>query len=191
MQADNISVGIDEVGRGSWAGPLVAAAVILVKPIAGLKDSKLLSKSQRERLFNQINEQALAVGIGLADVQTINNYGLTVAVSTAMSSALNKISRSYDEVIIDGNYNFLPKIKNVRVIPKADNLVPCVSAASIVAKVYRDKWMSKVAQQYPNYGFEKHVGYGTKQHADNLKTYGVCPEHRLSYKPIQAILLAS
>ena len=181
-------VGIDEVGRGSWAGPLVAAAVMLDKPIDGLKDSKLLSKSQREHFARLIIESGAIVGIGWCDVDTINNDGLTSAVTKAMSDALSKITAEYDEVVIDGSYNFLQNIKNVKVIPKADNLVPAVSAASIVAKVYRDKWMTELSKEFPAYGFEKHVGYGTKEHIEKLKANGPCSLHRVFYKPVKKLL---
>lgn len=105
-----------------------------------------------------------------------------------MSDALSKITAEYDEVVIDGNYNFLQNNKKVKVIPKADNLIPAVSAASIVAKVYRDNWMTELSKEFPQYGFENHVGYGTKEHMNKLKTNGPCSLHRVFYKPIQALM---
>lgn len=184
MPGGKIVVGIDEVGRGCLAGPLVAAAVILAAPIIGLDDSKKLNKSQRQRLAKEIYNNALAVGIGWTDVSDINRYKLTFAVSNAMRLALSKINIFFDEIIIDGNFNYLKDQKNVTTIVKADQTVPSVSAASIVAKVYRDEWMNKLAKKFPKYGFDKHVGYGTKQHLEMLELYGPCELHRLFYKPL-------
>lgn len=181
-------VGIDEVGRGCWAGPLVAGAVILDKPIDGLKDSKLLSKKERERLAIIINEKALAVGLGWVEAATIDAQGLNVATGLAMKQALDHIKLDYDQVIIDGNYNFLKdNPKSVSLI-KADQTIDAVSAASIIAKVARDQYMANQAAQYPNYGFEKHVGYGTKLHLERLKLYGVSSLHRRSFKPVSSLL---
>ncbi len=179
-------VGIDEAGRGCWAGPLVCAAVMLVKPLSGLSDSKLLSRVQRETLFEQILANAL-VGIGIIEAKEIDQSGLTVATQKAMQAALNQIGE-YEEVIIDGNYNYLSDNKKVRVMPKADLHVPVVSAASIIAKVTRDRLMFDAAKKFPQYQFDRHVGYGTKLHLELLKLHGVCELHRQSYKPIQALL---
>ena len=187
-------VGIDEVGRGCWAGPLVAGAVILRKPIAGLKDSKKLSKTERERLGKIIHEEALAVGLGWVWPADIDASGITTAVKTAMTEALQMIRIDYDEVIIDGNINYLSGIlgpscrAEITAVIKADDTVPAVSAASIVAKVARDNYMAEMAETYPGYGFEAHVGYGTAAHIAALQTLGVSGIHRLSYKPIRALL---
>jgi ribonuclease HII len=183
-----VVVGIDEVGRGCWAGPVVAGAVILAEPIAGLRDSKLLSKKQREALAIIIHDQALAVGLGWVDPATIDKQGLTKAVSLAMRQALAQITDAYDRVIIDGNYNFLPGNPKVQTIIKADDSVPAVSAASIVAKVARDKYMKEIAANYPDYGFERHVGYGTALHLQKLKLHGISNLHRRSFKPISALV---
>lgn len=184
-------VGIDEVGRGCWAGPLVAAAVLLKRPINGLTDSKLLSSMRREKLSKLIHDNAF-VGLGWVEPKVIDRIGLTAATSQAMSKALDQIVENYDEIIIDGHYNFLcarfDLAQKVRTMVKADSLIPAVSAASIVAKVARDDYMRQLASQFPAYQFEKHVGYGTKLHHDMLKLYGVCEQHRLSYKPIQALI---
>ena len=191
------TVGIDEVGRGCWAGPLVAGAVVLARPIPGLKDSKKLSKLQRERLAKIIQEQAVAIGLGWVWPADIDSGGITAAVKSAMQQALAAINTDYDQVIIDGNINYLSDIANLRgpssevkvtAVVKADDLFPCVSAASIVAKVARDQYMETVAAEYPGYGFEQHVGYGTALHIARLKTLGVTTIHRRSYKPIQALL---
>ena len=183
-----ITVGIDEVGRGCWAGPLVAGAVILGKPIAGLNDSKLLSKNQREQLNIEIQDKALAIGLGWVDATTIDKVGITAAVKMAMQQALDAIAIDYDEVIIDGNLNFLIENPKTQAIIKADGSIASVSAASIVAKVARDNYMAEIVKDYPDYGFEKHVGYGTALHQAQLKLYGVSDLHRRSFKPIKALL---
>lgn len=199
-----IVVGIDEVGRGCWAGPLVAGAVILGEPIPGLKDSKKLSKKQREILAVEIEIKALAIGLGWVWPDAIDISGITTAVKTAMAEALAAIQISYDEVIIDGNINYLaPKnvLKNdligpsykskIKAVVKADDLVPAVSAASIIAKVARDNYMAEMAEKFPLYGFEKHVGYGTAAHVAALQAHGICELHRKSYKPIKQYLVGS
>lgn len=181
-------VGIDEVGRGCWAGPLVAGAVVLRESIIGLKDSKKLSKAQREKLALQIHAEALGVGIGWVDAATIDAIGLTAAVKLAMEQALNQIDAEYDEIIIDGDLNFFPENVKAKAVIKADDSVPEVSAASIVAKVARDQYMANLVDHYPDYGFEKHVGYGTALHLERLKLHGICDLHRQSFKPIRALL---
>ena len=183
-----ITVGIDEVGRGCWAGPVVAGAVILNVPIEGLKDSKQLSKKKREELTIQINDLAKSFGLGWVDASVVDEVGITEAVKLAMQQALDQIEVDYDEVIIDGHLNFLPDNPKTRAVIKADDTVPSVSAASIVAKVARDNYMSDIAKDYPDYGFEKHVGYGTALHLERLKLHGVSNLHRRSFKPIKGML---
>lgn len=184
-------VGLDEVGRGCWAGPLVAGAVILSKPITGLKDSKKLTKLQREKLAIIINKEALAIGLGWVWPEAIDSGGITEAVKNAMQTALQQIKLPYQKVIIDGDFNFLPDISVAETLIKADDTVPCVSAASIIAKVARDQYMANMALEFPEYGFEKHVGYGTALHLEMLKLHGVTSLHRKSYKPIQSLIGAS
>lgn len=183
-----ITVGIDEVGRGCWAGPVVAGAVALDKPIEGLKDSKNLSKKKREELTIKIKAEAKAVGLGWVEASIVDEVGITEAVKLAMQQALDKINVNYDEVIIDGHLNFLADQPKTRALIKADDTEPSVSAASIVAKVARDNYMSEIAADYPDYGFEKHVGYGTALHLERLKLYGVSSLHRRSFKPIKGML---
>lgn len=187
-----VTVGIDEVGRGCWAGPLVAGAVILREPIAGLKDSKKLSKKQRENLAAIVEKEALVIGLGWVWPEEIDRDGLTVSVRRAMELALKQIEIPYDEIIVDGNINYLAEHAGSSALIKADDLVPAVSAASIMAKVARDTYMeTEAAQEYPFYGFEKHVGYGTKAHIEALGLYGPTKLHRMSYKPLQEFVLNS
>jgi ribonuclease HII len=178
-------VGIDEVGRGCWAGPVVAAAVVLGQPIAGLADSKVLSKKRRQELAEIIQKEALAYGIGWVDARTIDNRGITAAVKRAMELALEAIKIDYQTVIIDGHFNFLPENPKVRTLVKADALVPAVSAASIIAKVARDNYMAGLALQFPQYSFDSHVGYGTAAHVRALAEHGPCELHRMSFKPLK------
>lgn len=186
-----LTVGVDEVGRGCWAGPVVAGAVLLREPIPGLKDSKLLSKKRRDEMAIIIKKEALATGLGWVDAQTIDRVGITTAVKMAMEQALQQIEAAYDEVVIDGHLNFLAEVPKTRALIKADNLVPAVSAASILAKVARDDYMSEIATSYADYGFAQHVGYGTALHLERLKLHGVSDLHRQSFKPIKALLQLS
>jgi len=180
-----ILVGIDEVGRGCLAGPVVAGAVILHQPIDGLTDSKLLSKAKRQH-FSQLIHQTAAVGLGWVSAEELDAVGLTAAVRLAMQRAVDQLHSAFDEIIIDGSFNFLATEPRARTLIKADLTIPAVSAASIVAKVARDNWMSQIAAlEYPGYGFEKHVGYGTAVHMAALTNLGICKIHRKSFKPIQ------
>lgn len=184
-----ITVGIDEVGRGCWAGPLVAGAVILHEDISGLCDSKKLTKSQREVFDATIRGSSALIGLGWVLPEEIDTIGLSASVALAMQRALDELPDAYDEIIIDGNVNYLAENARTRTLIRADDIIPAVSAASIVAKVARDQWMATEATRlYPDYEFEKHVGYGTKQHIELLKLHGVTPIHRKSYKPIKALL---
>ncbi len=179
-------LGIDEVGRGCWAGPLVVGAVILDHDISGLKDSKLVKKSDRVILAQTICEKATFVGFGWVGPKELDDLGLTGASKLGIERAI-KNAPDPDEIIIDGNINFLPTNKKARSVIKADQKFPSVSAASIVAKVARDKYMSEISLEYPNYGFENHVGYGTAEHKAALAGLGVTDIHRQSYKPIKAL----
>jgi ribonuclease HII len=180
-------VGIDEVGRGCWAGPLVAGAVLLDVPILGLKDSKKLSKKQRERLDAEIRVSAKAYGIGWVSVAEVDELGLTKAVGLAMHRAMEQITDDYESMIIDGNINYFAENPKAVAVIAADNTVPAVSAASIIAKVARDKYMADVSATFPAYGFDKHVGYGTAAHIAALKLHGLTELHRLSFKPVAAL----
>lgn len=183
-----IVVGIDEVGRGCWAGPLVAGAVVLNSDIPGLNDSKVLSKKERERLAALIWAEAEAVGLGWVWPEAIDTSGISVAVKQAMTEALAAVTCDYDKVIVDGNINYFPANPKAEAVIRADGTIAAVGAASIVAKVARDTYMTEAANHYPGYGFEKHVGYGTAAHIASIERLGVCDIHRLSYKPIRAFL---
>ncbi len=166
----------------------MAGAVALSRPIAGLKDSKKLSPGQRQWLAAIITTQAAAYGLGWVSPQEVDTIGLTAAVKLAMERAMAEIRLPYDQLIVDGNYNFLVDLPGSQAMIRADDSVPAVSAASIIAKVARDTYMQQQAMHYPGYGFERHVGYGTAAHRAALATYGICDLHRRSYKPIQALL---
>jgi ribonuclease HII len=181
-------VGVDEVGRGCWAGPLVAGAVLLGEPIAGLKDSKKLSRLRRSRLDAEIRVHAVSYGLGWVSPMEIDEIGLTAAVRLAMQRATADIRMPYDEIIIDGNLNFLSDNPKSTCLIKADDTVPAVSAASIIAKVARDNYMIEMARLHPGYDFDKHVGYGTAAHIAALKELGVHKLHRRSFAPIKAML---
>lgn len=183
-------IGIDEVGRGCWAGPLVAAAVGFNSnpDIVGLTDSKLLSAKKRSEISLQIEQLTEHIGIGWVWPEEINKIGLTESVRLAMQRAFDQIEGLARKVVIDGSINYLPHVSNTEAVIKADGTVAAVSAASIIAKVARDTYMTQMAETYPEYAFEKHVGYGTKLHMTALETYGVTPLHRLNYKPVQRYL---
>lgn len=178
-------VGIDEVGRGPWAGPLVSAAVILNSDIDGLADSKALSALKRRELARVICQRAVTVGIGWVSPRELDGLGLTEGVRLSMRRAVGQLSTVFDEVIIDGSYNYLPDLP-ARCLVKADASVPVVSAASIIAKVARDSYMQHVALRFPDYGFESHVGYGTKVHRQAIEQFGLTPLHRRSFAPVTA-----
>jgi len=159
--------------------------VLLRRPIRGLRDSKKLTKLQRERLDIIIRRQALAIGLGWVTSEELDAGGLTAAVRLAMQRALEAIALPFEEIIIDGNYNFLAHDPRARPVIRADDTVPAVSAASIVAKVARDNFMIAAAGTHPGYGFETHVGYGTPAHAAALQAQGVCALHRRSFMPVR------
>lgn len=189
-----ITVGIDEVGRGCWAGPLVAGAVILPEhfsqengPIK-LRDSKKMSKKQRDAADAWLRKNGVVIGLGWVWPEEIDRIGITESVRMAMQRALDDITTDYDEVIIDGNINYFPANIKAKAVIKADDSVPAVSAASILAKVARDNYMTELAHEVPGYGFEKHVGYGTAAHILALTSLGVSAHHRRSYKPIKKLL---
>lgn len=181
-------LGIDEVGRGPWAGPLVVGAVVLGGvTIDGLTDSKKLSKKRREELNVVIREQAAGFGLGWVDAAELGEIGLSAALVLATKRAVEQVRVPYHEIIIDGTVNFLKGTSKggfVTTLPKADLLVPSVSAASIIAKVARDNYMTEQDAVYPGYHFKSHVGYGTAAHRAAIENLGVTPLHRLSFAPL-------
>ena len=186
---NNMILGIDEVGRGPWAGPLVIGAVVLGgEPIEGLTDSKKLSKKRREQLDIEIREKASGFGLGWVSPAEIDEIGLSAALKLATIRAVEQVKAPYHEIIIDGTVNFLSetnKGRYVTTMKKADLLVPSVSAASIIAKVARDNYMTAQDEAYPGYGFSSHVGYGTAAHITAIDNLGVTPLHRLSFGPLK------
>jgi ribonuclease HII len=177
-------IGIDEVGRGAWAGPLVVGAVLLGgAQIEGLTDSKKLTRIQREALDLEIRKAALGIGLGWVSAHHIDQIGLSSALKLASRRAIAHIRHDYNEIIIDGTIRLIEDPR-VTLMKKADLLVPSVSAASVVAKVARDKYMRYVDSIFPGYKFMSHVGYGTLAHREAIKEHGVTPLHRLSYTPL-------
>lgn len=181
-------LGIDEVGRGPWAGPLVVGAVVLGGvQIDGLTDSKKLSKKRREALDILIREQAAGYGLGWVPADELDRIGLSAALRLATRRAVEQVTVPYHEIIIDGTINFLSdttKGQYVTTLPKADLLIPSVSAASIIAKVARDNYMTAQDELYPGYGFGGHAGYGVAKHRAAIEAQGVTPLHRLSFAPL-------
>lgn len=188
-------LGIDEAGRGPWAGPLVVGAVVLGgAEIDGLTDSKKLTKKRREQLEVEIYDRACGWGLGWVSAKELDDIGMSAALRLATIRAVQMVACRYDEIIIDGTINFLAETGKgayVKTMPKADLLVPSVSAASIIAKVARDRYMTEIGEQYPDYGFASHVGYGTAKHRAAIERCGVTPEHRLSFAPLQKYQTAS
>ncbi len=181
--------GVDEAGRGPLAGPVVAAAVILdpLKSIDGLRDSKKLSEKKREKLFELICDKALCYAIGHATVGEIDSINILQASLLAMTRAVESLSTRPELVLIDGNK--CPDLSlPCRAIVGGDDLIEAISAASILAKVTRDKEMLSMDTLYPQYGFARHKGYPTKLHLEALKIHGASREHRVSFAPVQRVL---
>ena len=193
--------GLDEAGRGPLAGPVIAAAVGFdfknketeTKKLAeiGVKDSKQISANKREKMFATLMQE-FPIGIGMADVSTIDSINILQATFLAMKRALTNLKRYAGEqpefLILDGNQTIPNLSLRQKAIPKADEFVPLVSAASIIAKVTRDQLIIKLAKKYPAYGFERHKGYGTKEHMAALARHGPCPIHRRSFRPVKRAL---
>ena len=181
--------GVDEVGRGPLAGAVVAAAVILdpSRPIDGLADSKVLSEGRREELFALITERALAWAVGRAEVEEIDRINILQASLQAMARAVEELVPLPDHVLVDGNC--CPRLCcPVDFVIGGDATVPAISAASIVAKVLRDREMIRLEAAYPGYGFASHKGYGTKQHLAALERLGPTPIHRRTFAPVRRLL---
>ncbi len=181
--------GVDEAGRGPLAGPVVAAAVILddTQPIAGLADSKALTALRRERLFDEIRAKALCCSIAQASVQEIDTLNILQATMLAMQRAVEGLRLKPVKVLVDGN-----RLPTLGVLSEAivggDSRVAAISAASILAKVHRDRLCAALHEEYPHYGFAGHKGYGTPEHLQALREHGACPEHRRSFAPVAAAI---
>ena len=181
-QGYSLLCGVDEAGRGPLAGPVCAAAVILPAglEIPGLNDSKKLSEKQREALFEPIKAAAKAYGIAFATVEEIENLNILNATFLAMNRAISQLSPQPELALIDGNRNTGITVPS-RCVVKGDSRCADIAAASVLAKVSRDRYMLEMAEKYPEYGFERHKGYGTKAHYDAIREYGPCPIHRPSF----------
>ena len=187
--APGLMAGVDEAGRGPLAGPVVAAAVILddLNPIVGLADSKKLTALRRERLFDEIRAKALCCSISEATVEEIDTLNILQATLLAMRRAVEGLRLKPTKVLVDGNR--LPVLDVLaEAIVKGDSKVQAISAASILAKVHRDRWCQELHQQYPQYGFDGHKGYGTAAHLKALKEHGATPWHRKSFAPVAEVL---
>ena len=180
--------GVDEVGRGPLAGPVVAAAVILPKlcKIKGLNDSKKIPKSKHEAIYNQVMKEAVAVGTGMKDNYVIDDVNIYEATKLAMIEAIEKLNPQPEHLLIDAMNLDLP-IEQTSII-KGDANSLSIAAASIIAKVTRDKMMADYEQEFPGYAFAKNAGYGTKEHLSGIDKFGVTPIHRRSFEPIKSII---
>lgn len=190
-ESADLIAGVDEAGRGPLAGPVVAAAVILdpMRPIDGLRDSKKLTEASRERLAAEIKERALDWSVAHATVEEIDELNILQATMLAMKRAISGLTVRPSLVLVDGNR--VPRIDlPVNAIIQGDDKIAAISAASIIAKTTRDHWLEELDERYPEYGFAKHKGYGTKEHLEALAKYGPLPVHRKSFGPVkQAIEL--
>ncbi len=183
-----ITAGVDEVGRGCLAGPVVSAAVILKKDInlKLLKDSKKITFNKREEISKHIRNNSY-YAIGIASVEEILNLNILQASLLSMKRAIERLSIRPGLILIDGN--FAPKgLKNYKTIVNGDEKIKVISAASIVAKVYRDRFMIKLSEKFSNYAWERNFGYGTKAHLEGLKKFGITTHHRKGFKPVHKIL---
>ena len=181
--------GVDEAGRGPLMGPVVAAAVILdeLNPISGLADSKKLTPLRREQLYDEIRAKALCCSIAQASVEEIDELNILQATLLAMRRAVEGLRLKPVKVLVDGNR--LPVLDVLsEAIVRGDATVPAISAASILAKVYRDRWCVEYHQLFPQYGFATHKGYGTAEHLTALREHGACPQHRKSFAPVTEVL---
>jgi ribonuclease HII len=188
--------GIDEAGRGAIAGPVVAAAVILpltepkkLQKLQGVNDSKQLTAKARQRLYAVISEQALAYGISMESAQVIDEIGIIPATKRAMRAAVSQLTPAADHLLIDGRIRLATLPIPQQAIIRGDGKSLSIAAASILAKVTRDRHMMALDEQYPGYGFAQHKGYGTEQHRLAIERHGPCPVHRHSFAPIRRPLV--
>lgn len=182
--------GVDEAGRGAWAGPVVAAAVILPDQLpkhSAINDSKQLTPAQRDGLFAQIQELAVAVGVGVVEVDDVDRLGVAQATYLAMARAVAAMKPAPEFILVDGfkvNFEGIPSSGIINGDAKSFS----IAAASIVAKVVRDRLMTELHNRYPRFGFAIHKGYGTKLHQERIATHGVCPIHRKSFAPVKMMM---
>ena len=183
--------GVDEAGRGPLAGPVVCSAVILPASfhLLGLNDSKKLSAKQREKLFDEIQKQAVAFSIVFVGPKEIDSYNILQATLLGMTRAIEQLSIAPSLALIDGNKIPMNLPCSARAIIKGDSKEQCIMAASILAKVSRDRYMDALHTSFPQFGFAQHKGYPTAQHIKAINAHGVCPEHRKSYAPVQKALI--
>ena len=190
-QGPGLLAGVDEAGRGPLAGPVVAAAVMLdeLQPIKGLADSKTLSPRRRERLYDEIRAKALCCSVAEASAQEIDELNILQATLLAMRRAVEGLRLRPHRVLVDGNR--LPVLAMpARAIVKGDAKVQAIAAASIVAKVHRDRLCLELHERYPQYGFAAHKGYPTAEHLQALRAHGACAEHRRSFAPVRSVTFA-
>jgi ribonuclease HII len=189
LDCPGLVAGVDEAGRGPLAGPVVAAAVILddLQPIQGLRDSKQIGARRRERLFDEIRAKALCCSIAQASVEEIDALNILQATLLAMRRAVEGLRLKPHKVLVDGNRMPLLAVP-VQAIVKGDAKVKAISAASILAKVHRDRLCLALHEQHPQYGFDGHKGYPTPQHLAALREHGACPQHRRSFGPVRDAL---
>jgi len=187
--------GVDEAGKGPWAGPVTAGAVIIHSDkqiVDTVRDSKFMTPLQREKAFDQIIKMSSAFGIGICSEKIIDAIGIQKAVKKAMLNALRQLKINFETdisyVLVDGSKTMPLHNYNTKRIKKGGLYHYSISAASVLAKVTRDRIMKKLSERYPCYGFDRHVGYGTKIHLNALKEHGVCPIHRKSFYPIKYFL---
>ncbi len=197
-----LPIGLDEAGRGALAGPVVSAAVVFKEDfdLIGLDDSKKLTAKQRKELSEEIKEFALCYGIGLAWQSLIDKENILqaslISMARATSALVHKIKQEPTSLLIDGNktiptHYFKTYTNNIHILPKqeaivdGDALIPVISAASVIAKVFRDELMQKIDKRFPDYLFAKHMGYGSKEHREAIKKFGPCPSHRKTFKGVR------
>ena len=189
MKNNKLIAGVDEVGRGCLAGPVVSAAVIFKKgvKIKGVRDSKKMSFLQRKKISNEIKKNSY-FSFGIASVKEIDKFNILQASLLSMKRAIVKLSKKPDLVLVDGN--FIPKVSLIcKAIIRGDEKIKCISAASILAKVFRDDLMIKMSKKFNHYSWNKNFGYGTREHLNGLKKYGLTSIHRKNFKPIHNMLL--
>ena len=190
MNKNKFIAGVDEVGRGSWIGPVFSAAVILKKNINKnlLKDSKKISAKERKQLANYIKKNSI-YSVGKASIKEIDKLNILQATLLSMERAINNLKHKPNIILVDGTH--VPKNMgyNFKTIVRGDEKIPAISAASIIAKVARDRYITRLAKNYISYGWHTNFGYGTKKHLDAINKFGITNHHRKSFKPMHNILL--